>query len=53
MLAKALKTSDEDKRGTESGTVGGVSSLFEAIIALVRLPLSDFEKADSLIRLLR
>jgi len=42
-----------EKRGTESGTVGGDSAFAEAVAAVMRLPLSDVEKAEAVRRLLR
>jgi hypothetical protein len=41
-----------DKRGTESGTVGGDSGFADAVAAVMRLPLSDAEKAEAVRRLL-
>jgi hypothetical protein len=40
------------KRGTESGTVGGDSGFADAVAAVMRLPLSDAEKAETVRRLL-
>jgi hypothetical protein len=42
-----------EKRGTESGTVGGDSGFGEAVAAIMQLPLSDSEKAEAVRRLLR
>jgi hypothetical protein len=42
-----------DKRGTESGTVGGDWNFADAAAAIMRLPLSDIEKAEAVRRLLR
>jgi hypothetical protein len=42
-----------DKRGTESGTLGGDSGFADAVAAVMRLPLSDAEKAEAVRRLLR
>jgi hypothetical protein len=41
-----------EERGTESGTLGGDSGFADAVAALMRLPLSDGEKADAVRRLL-
>jgi hypothetical protein len=41
------------KRGTESGTVGGNPAFVESIVAIMRLPLSDAEKAEAIRNLLR
>jgi hypothetical protein len=41
------------KRGTESGTVDGDCGFAEAVAAVMRLPLSDSEKAEAMRRLLR
>jgi hypothetical protein len=40
------------ERGTESGTAGGNSSFADSVAALMRLPLSDTEKAEAVRRLL-
>jgi len=40
------------ERGTESGTLGGVLGFAEAVAAVMRLPLSDGEKAEAVRRLL-
>jgi hypothetical protein len=42
-----------EKRGTESGTLGGDSGFADAVAAVMRLPLSDAEKAEAVRRLLR
>jgi hypothetical protein len=42
-----------DKRGTESGTVGGDLGFAEPIATIMQLPLSDAEKAEAVRRLLR
>ena len=54
-LAAKLTEKQEltEKRGTESGTVGGDSGFAEAIASIMKLPLSDVEKAEALRRLLR
>ena len=41
-----------EKRGTDSGTLGGDSSFADAVAAVMRLPLSDAEKAEAVRRLL-
>jgi hypothetical protein len=41
------------KRGTEFGTVGGDSGFADAVAVVMRLPLSDAEKAEAVRRLLR
>jgi len=41
-----------EKRGTESGTVNGDSGFSDAVAAVMRLPLSDADKADAIRRLL-
>jgi hypothetical protein len=40
-------------RGTKSGKVGGDSGFADAIAAVMRLPLSDAEKAEAVRRLMR
>ena len=41
------------KRGTESGTLGGDLGFADAVAAVMRLPLSDAEKAEAVRRLLQ
>jgi hypothetical protein len=41
-----------EKRGTKSGTLGGDSGFADAVAAVMRLPLSDAEKAEAVRRLL-
>jgi hypothetical protein len=41
------------KRGTQSGTLGGDLCFAEAVAAVMRLPLSDAEKAEAIRCLLR
>jgi hypothetical protein len=43
----ARETVREGKGGTESGTVGTNCKLVESIVAIMRLPLSDAEKAEA------
>jgi hypothetical protein len=40
------------KRGTESGTLGVNSGFADAVAAVMRLPLSDAEKAEAIRRLM-
>ena len=41
-----------DRGGAESGAVGGDSGFADAVAAVMRLPLSDAEKAEAVRRLL-
>jgi hypothetical protein len=42
-----------EQGGTQSGTLGGDFRFADAVAAVMRLPLSDAEKADAVRRLLR
>ena len=46
------KPSDSAKRGTNSGTFNDHSAFADAVAAIMRLPLSDAEKAEAVRRLL-
>ena len=48
----AEKRGMRERRGTQSGTVGDDSVFAEAMAAVMRLPLSDAEKAEAVRRLL-
>jgi len=51
--AKApAKRAGKERRGTEFGTVGGDCRFADAVAAVMRLPLSDAEKAEAIRRLL-
>jgi hypothetical protein len=41
-----------ENRGTETGTLHGNSAFAEAVAAVMRLPLSDADKAEAVRRLL-
>jgi len=46
------KDHHDNRRGTESGTIATDSAFADAVAAIMRLPLSDVEKADVVRRLL-
>lgn len=46
------KQGERDQGGTKSGTSGGDSGFADAVMAVMRLPLSDAEKAEAVRRLL-
>ncbi len=47
------KSTGSEQRGTESGTLSGDLGFSDAVAAVMRLPLSDDEKAEAVRRLLR
>ena len=49
----AEKQHESTQRGTESGTLSGDLGFSDAVAAVLRLPLSDAEKAEAVRRLLR
>jgi len=49
----AEKQGVREQRGINFGTLGGDCGFAEAVAAIMRLPLSDAEKAEAVRRLLR